>query len=179
MSYKNNITMIDDLPDLNEMEGLNNTGLSMIPDSAKYQKFLKNTNNNNLHASSGMMNIPTQQNDVYKLGYHNINQGSYIDNMQQMNMQHQMNIPQHLPPHISQHIPYHGSSGGNAPNSQMFYEPYDAPTQKDLNCRDISHHTSNCDVCSKLYNNDKTIYIIIICVLAIICILLLKRILDV
>ena len=47
MSYKNNITMIDDLPDLNEMEGLNNTGLSMIPDSAKYQKFLKNTNNNN------------------------------------------------------------------------------------------------------------------------------------
>ena len=41
MSYKNNITMIDDLPDISEIEG-KNIGLSMIPDNGRYQKFLKN-----------------------------------------------------------------------------------------------------------------------------------------
>ena len=164
MSYKNNITMIDDLPDISDIEGLHNPGMSMVPDSAKYQKFLKNTNNNNLHSSSGM-NTPSR-NDPYKLGYHDTSQGSYIDNMSDRNVRY------------SQHL--HGSSGGFAPNTQMYYEPYDIPPQKDnLNCRDIASHAANCEVCSKLYNNDKTVYIIAICVLVIICILLLKWILDV
>jgi len=180
MSYKNNITMIDDLPDISEIEG-RNTGLSMIPDSGRYQKFLKNTNNNNLHSSSGMS---SGSNDPYKLGYHNTNQGgSYIDDlsnknmgMQQSQYSNDMQMQQQKIP--QQHL--YGSSGGFAPNSQMFYEPYEMPSQKDvLNCRDVAAHASNCDVCSKLYNNDKTFYIIAICVLVIICILLLKRILDV
>lgn len=167
MSYKNNITMIDDLPDISEIEG-KNIGLTMIPDNGKYQKFLKNTNNNNLHSSSGMN---SNVNYPYKLGYHNVNQGSYIDNLSDKNM----NIEQQVP---SQHL--YGSSGGFAPNSQMYYEPYEMPPQKDtLNCRDVAGHASNCDVCSKLYKNDKTFYIIAICILVIICILLFKRILDV
>ena len=100
-----------------------------------------------------------------------VNQGSYIDNLSDKNM----NIEQQVP---SQHL--YGSSGGFAPNSQMYYEPYEMPPQKDtLNCRDVAGHASNCDVCSKLYKNDKTFYIIAICILVIICILLFKRILDV
>ena len=180
MSYKNNITMIDDLPDISEIEG-KNIGLSMIPDNGRYQKFLKNTNNNNLHSSSGMNSI--SMSDPYKLGYHNVNQGSYIDDLSNKNMS--MNIQQQ--PYAMdmqqqkigfQHM--YGSSGGFAPNSQMYYEPYEMPQQKDtLHCRDVAMHATNCDVCSKLYNNDKTFYIIAICILVIICILLLKRILDV
>ena len=48
MSYRNNITMIDDLPDISDFEDSGGMGLSMIPDSAKYQKFLRNTKINNL-----------------------------------------------------------------------------------------------------------------------------------
>ncbi len=170
MSYKNNITMIDDLPDISDIDGTSNSmgGLSMIPDSARFQKFLRNNNNNNLHNSSGM----NSGQDNYKLGYHNINQGSYIDSMPQQNMSniYSSKLPQHL----------YGSSGGFAPESQMYYEAYDSPQYKDnLNCRDVASHISNCHVCSRLYNNDKTYYIIAICVLIIICILLFKRILDV
>jgi hypothetical protein len=159
--------MIDDLPDISEIDGTsNNIGLSMIPDSARFQKFLKNNNNNNLHNSSGM----NSNQDNYKLGYHNINQGSYIDSLPQQNSgMYSSKPPQHL----------YGSSGGFAPESQMYYEAYEQQYKDNLNCRDVASHISNCHVCSRLYNNDKTYYIIAICVLIIICILLFKRILDV
>ncbi len=45
-------------------------------------------------------------------------------------------------------------------------------------CLDIAEHVANCPVCSKLYNNDKTVYIFAIVVLIIICLLLLKRVLE-
>jgi hypothetical protein len=153
--------MIDDLPDISDIEGKNNMmGLSMIPDSARFQKFLRNNNNNNLHTSSGMNN----KQDNYKLGYHSSNQGSYIDNSP---------VPQNLQQSYS--------SGGFAPESQMYYESYDNNYQysDNLNCRDIARHIASCEICSKIYNNDKTFYIIPMFVLIIICILLLKRILDV
>jgi len=47
-----------------------------------------------------------------------------------------------------------------------------------LHCRDIAEHIENCPICSKLHNTDKTIYILIIVFLAIVCILLLKRVLE-
>ena len=156
MSYRNNITMIDDLPDISDFEDSGSMGLSMIPDSAKYQKFLRNSNSNNLHTNSGMN---TNQ-DNYKLGYHNVAQGSYIDSLPNSNMS-------------SMYPPKHGSSGGFAPESQMIYEPYD-----NLNCREIARHINNCEICSKIYNKDNTFHIIVICVLTIICILLLKRVLN-
>jgi hypothetical protein len=48
-----------------------------------------------------------------------------------------------------------------------------------LSCMTIAGHVENCPICSRFYNNDKTLYIIIIAILAIICILLLKKILDI
>jgi hypothetical protein len=46
-------------------------------------------------------------------------------------------------------------------------------------CLDVCAHIMNCPICSKFYNNDKTAYMIAIAVLAIVCILLLKKVLDV
>ena len=46
------------------------------------------------------------------------------------------------------------------------------------NCLDVSGHIENCPICSRLYKHDKTIMIITIVVLAIICILLLKKVLN-
>lgn len=47
------------------------------------------------------------------------------------------------------------------------------------NCVDIAKHIQNCPICSRFYNNDHTAYIIAIVVLAIVCLLLLKRVLNV
>jgi len=43
----------------------------------------------------------------------------------------------------------------------------------------VSEHIANCKLCKKIYSSDKTIYIIIIIILAIICILLFKKVLDI
>jgi len=45
-------------------------------------------------------------------------------------------------------------------------------------CLDIADHVGACPICSKFYKNDNSIYIIAIVVLAIICILLLKKVLN-
>lgn len=46
------------------------------------------------------------------------------------------------------------------------------------NCIEIAEHINNCPICSKIYNNDKSVYMIAIVVLSIICILLLKKVMD-
>ena len=46
-------------------------------------------------------------------------------------------------------------------------------------CLDVAEHIANCPICSKFYNTNNTIYIIAIIVLSIICILLLKKVLDI
>ena len=46
-------------------------------------------------------------------------------------------------------------------------------------CADVADHAANCKVCSQLYKNDNTILIIAIVILSIICIILLKRILEI
>jgi hypothetical protein len=45
-------------------------------------------------------------------------------------------------------------------------------------CLEFAEHHANCPICSKFYNNDKTLYIAIIIILSIICILLLKKVLN-
>ena len=75
--------------------------------------------------------------------------------------------------------------------------PYNPPTQQHYNpqdntqfvhdntinmyptCIDFSNHMTACPICSKFYKNDNTLYIIAIIVLSIVCILLLKRVLEV
>jgi hypothetical protein len=180
MSYRNqqngNVTMIDDLPDIEDLDPHQNqmemSALNMLPpaESSKYQKYIRNNNNYNPHQNSGMNSNTIQTYDPYKVGYHNMNQGSYIDSlpMQQMRNYHQFQ---------QQNYPMIHSSGGLAPNSQQFYEPYESP-KSHATCLDLADHAENCPVCIKIYNNDKTVYIIVIVILCIICILLLKRILD-
>jgi hypothetical protein len=50
---------------------------------------------------------------------------------------------------------------------------YDSPT-----CLEIADHVGSCPICSRFYKNDNTVYIIAIVILAIICILLLKKVLN-
>lgn len=57
--------------------------------------------------------------------------------------------------------------------------PVHMPMPMHMNCIDISNHIQNCPICSRFYKNDNTIHIVIIVILGLICILLLKRVLNV
>ena len=49
---------------------------------------------------------------------------------------------------------------------------------RELSCMEIARHVKNCPICSKFYDNDKSVYIISIILLVIFCIILLKKIID-
>jgi len=61
---------------------------------------------------------------------------------------------------------------------QQEFMPFLQENFSSLSCIDIANHQMSCPVCSKLYNNDKTSYIIAIVLLVVICIILLKKVLD-
>jgi hypothetical protein len=166
MSYRNqqNVTMLSELPDIEDLEENkpSSIGLNMIPsDMGKYQKYIRN-NTYNPEQLSGMSTQPNNQYNQYKVGYQT--QGSYIDY-----------APMSPYPPQPQHndIQY---THANFDKLQSYYEPYEKQASS---CIDVANHAANCPVCSKLYNNDRTVYIITIAILCIICILLLKRVLDI
>jgi|ERR1700677_4573779 hypothetical protein len=64
-----------------------------------------------------------------------------------------------------------------APPPEFFEQPQHVMTNGP-NCMDIHSHVQNCPICSRFFKNDSSIYIIAITVLAIVCILLLKRVLN-
>lgn len=56
---------------------------------------------------------------------------------------------------------------------QEFYPPV-----QNFNCLDVHSHITRCPICSKFFKVDNTVYIISIVILTIICILLLKKVLN-
>lgn len=173
-NYKTNknITMIDDLPFLDDLENntRNNNGLTMIPSdtSSRVQKFIRNTNTHNAPYESGM----------------NMNQQPPSPQQQFVS---QPQIQQQIPPQFMNEIIDDPRNYQNIETMQfepMQFEPrferkqrrydYNEPT-----CIQVADHTMNCVVCSKLYQCNNTGYIVVIILLAIISVLLLKRVLNV
>lgn len=62
-------------------------------------------------------------------------------------------------------------------NSQLYEQPLPHPHM--YNCIDIANHIKVCPICSKIYNDDKTLYILCIVLLCIVIIILIKKILNV
>ena len=62
---------------------------------------------------------------------------------------------------------------------QPYYQlPHNIPLHSPYSCLDIAGHIDNCPICAKFYKNDKSIYIVTIILLVIICIILLKKVLE-
>ena len=119
-----NVTYIDDLPDLDDLEQVNtNSYKEPIPD--KYKKFIRNSSE--LLPESGMVSFYNPQ---------------------------------------SNDLP------SNAKENNVI-------TQSSMTCLDVHSHIMHCPICSKFFKFDNTVYIIAIVVLTIVCILLLKRVLNV
>lgn len=164
-NHPQNTTSIDELPDIDELEGptpfqpaIRNhlrdskyPGSSMIPvtEADKVKKYIRNGHNpldesgmNNMYIDPPQTPMSTNVNNMY-------NDDETLQN-------------------------YHQQYSNQNPNLKRFNMPASSPS-----CIEFCEHVINCPVCSRLYNNDKTIYIIAIVILSFICILLLKKVLDV
>lgn len=140
---KKNVTYIDDLPDLDDLEssgGFNTQHIEEDYNQPKYKKFIRNP---------GGMPPPHPESGMNNQGGHH---------QQQHHQEHQ------------QH---------------EFFEPPQQKQQANMkpigdtpSCLDIHDHIQQCPICSRFYKNDNTVYIIAIVILSIICILLLKKVLN-
>jgi hypothetical protein len=132
---KQNVTYIDDLPELDELEALHGgghqgqTALEDRPDTTKFIRTAHRPPN-----ESGMVMSHFQE--------------------------------QHAKPYQEPPL--------QQPPSEMI-EQYVSPS---FNCIDVANHIKDCPICSRFYNNDKTAYVIAIVFLALICVLLLKKVLE-
>lgn len=163
------ITMIDDLPDLEDLEQQNSYTYNG-PMDQQIQKYIRSSHS--MNKSSGMH--PEQIPSGYANSGHprnNIN-NAHINN-EHINNEHFNNG----------HNAYHNNNFNNGYlNNQTRYTEDKQFKQTDpstYNCVDIAKHIQDCPICSRFYNNDKTVYIITIVILSIVCILLLKRVLNV
>jgi hypothetical protein len=100
--------------------------------------------------------------------------------------------PRHVESKTQEHTnttqPYLENFEKNKQFEQIIESPYESymdyhhggyKGQKNLSCIDVCNHVNSCPVCSRFYNNDKTIYIIIIVLLSIITVICFKKILNI
>lgn len=69
--------------------------------------------------------------------------------------------------------------GNNSYNSlETFSHSHVSSNRDNLNCIDVANHIKNCPICSKFYENDKSMYVVAIIILIIICIILIRKVLE-
>ena len=151
---KNNVTMIDDLPYLEELEKESFQNGVPASELKQIQKFIRNT----------------QYNPPMESG---------------MNPNYNNNYPP--PPPIQRR--QQSAIIDDEANSEALVVPQPVPIPSahqqhhhhrilSLSCIDVAEHTANCIVCSRLYNTDTTLYIIVICILLLFSAILFKKVLD-
>ena len=105
-----------------------------------------------------------------------------VDRAQMETYQRQGMHMQGMHPGASGYLPPSAAGYGPEDYGPMHKEHYQQQIREylkpDPTCLELAQHVKNCPICTKFYDNDKTVYIIIIIVLAIVCILLLKRVLE-
>ena len=160
---RNNVTMIDDLPYLEDLEKQSYVNGVPAAEMKQVSKFIRDT----------------AYNPPYESGM-----GSYSQAPQRFN-QAQTQQPQtqfaqiiQQPPQmvmIEQNI---DSSSGN--QRQHHHQQQHHPMHRvlSLSCIDVAEHATNCIVCSKLYNTDTSLYIIVISILLLVAAILFKKVLD-
>jgi len=143
--FSQNITYIDDLPDIEEIEG-----------PAPFQTATRDYINQSQYPASGM--IP--QDEAIRVN-------KYIRGKQNPPMSESgmgMEGPEM----------YYPEDEVESVQSPPMLHRHSGPT-----CLEVADHIAMCPICSKFYNNDRSVYIISIVVLIVIVIMLLKKILDV
>ena len=165
MSYRTsatqNYTMIDDLPDLDDLEG-----------PPPHQRAVR-TKQIRRSQYPGAEMLPNGQANKF---------GKFIRHPHPMPREAGMSVRDHYTganteadPSFRQHVPMVEESYQKSEENDLttYAMPSGSPS-----CLNVAEHVANCPICSKFYNDDRTIYIIAIIVLAVMCALLLKKVLD-
>ena len=150
-NYATNVTMLNDLPDLDEID------YPQPLQQGAIRNVIKGTGDEQF--MPGILPPGTDQYKKFIRGQHMAPQEAGMA----------YNNP---PAYMQQQQQYMD------PQGQEIQAPY-KPLEQTPTCLDFASHVAQCPICSKFYKNDNTMYIIAIIVLAIVCILLLKRVLDV
>ena len=168
MPPNKNVTFIDDLFDADSV----NTGDDFISKGNQERDSFSNQIHNR-HIRSHDKNISIAMNG-----------GSSI--VPQQHFQHQQHHHQHHPVR-EDFIPFDDNyqyaqffQNDPQPQQQFSYKRkqpsfYD---EDELSCMRIATHIHDCPICSKFYNSDNSLYIVCIVLLIIVCIILLKRIIE-
>jgi hypothetical protein len=158
-------TLIDYLPDLDDLEG------TKVDD--KYSKFLRNNHTAPVQAGMSSPQITESYMSQQTMGHPGMGPPG-------------MGPPGMGPPGMGP--PGMGTPGMGPPMSPPMSPPDMAhvlePYQKASfahgpSCIDVAEHIATCPVCSKIHKCDNTIYIVTIVILVIVCLILLKKVLDV
>lgn len=176
---KQNITMITDLPDVDELEYQNRpplySGAQMLPKDhqEKVAKFIRNTHS--APDESGMISPP----------YDPTLSGPYSPIGVSGNIMPQRPMAQRPIPQPPVRYPEDPAYLKKQPPQVPYQVPVPMESFRqsrepgELSCIEVADHIKHCPLCSKFYANDKTLYMIVIIVLSIICILLIKKVLDI
>lgn len=161
----NNVTLIDDLPNLDDLEPTTpvniNSGFEMIPDPGRYKKFIRNSGMATPIESGMQINTP-------KPNYPPLKNNKIQKDVENL-------------------FPEYHIQGEYKPYVPSTYENFDVRVNpsyskkvndEDITCVHVAHHTENCTVCSKLYSNNNMVFIFVIIFQAIIILLLIKKILE-
>jgi len=154
MSLENNVTLIENLPDLHDLENHENY---QIPQehAVKMKKFIRH--DQVLDPQSGMRSI---QQPNYLIQSTQSQYQEYPPQYNSSDSPMKIYYPEQYPSRVKEEV-------------KTIDMPENSPS-----CLDVAEHIMNCPLCSKFYHNDNTIYIITIVVLVIIVVLLLKKVLD-
>jgi len=155
--YQKGITPIEDLIDIDNYE----ENLYQTPLGNKVNKYIRNTDKNAMNSALN---------------------GLYDNTNHQQYSQPQTTV---LDDDAETYVTPSKNAFTNIPNQS--YENYQtrAPQQiqqpnyhHQFTCPDVFEHVSKCPICSKIYNQDKTIYILFIIVLSVIILILLKQLFN-
>lgn len=158
---KKNVTFIDDLVDMDSL-----TGGSDYISKGNIERDAYTNQVQNRH-------IRKHDKDLT----YAMNGGMMQPNIPQLSHQHNQYIRenfqlqpfQQLSPQVPQQIIYEEPV---VKTQRSFYDT------EDLSCMTIANHIKDCPICSKFYNCDNSIYIVCIVLLIMVCVILLKKIIE-
>ena len=164
--YPPKVTFINDLPELDQLDN----GLS-VEQSNRVSNKIRQPFVSSMHSGMNINSKDDSNNSKMQARHQNL-----VNTSQENNNFNNSNIDHHSSQKEMHNILKESETVHNVVEEHFkpFNMPFGSPS-----CLDVAEHISKCPICSKFYNTDKTIYIIAIITLVIICILLLKKVLDV
>ncbi len=182
MSYSKSssekFTLIDDLLDLDDPNEQSNFSYkNILPNGQedKFGKFIRQPHKSKYQDSTNNNIQNTRENNGYENNMHgNTHSSGYGSNGYQNNIHGDTHSSGYGSNSYQNNM--HGHTHSN--NGYNTQEYFGIPNNSPYSCLDVAGHFDNCPLCSKFYNNDMSVYIISIVILIIVCIILLKKVLD-